>query len=110
MARRRRCLPPAPRPLPDETSSAWELLASAGTRGFAEQQLQIARLGAPILRRRFDARAQLCRCVTRPARVVEHAASYRDQIRLTARDDLVALPGLRDQPDGNRVDSRGLLD
>src|SRR4051812_34832042 len=49
-------------------------------RNVAEECFLFARLRAPVLRRGFDRRTELRRCVPRPTRVVQQRAGKRDQI------------------------------
>src|SRR5436190_17695249 len=90
------------RPVRPSGLSFNEISSARPEGGVLEQVLVLARLRAPVLVRRGDARAELGGGVPGPTGVVEHRAGERDGVGLAVGDDRLGLLGLGDQADGDR--------
>src|ERR1044072_9631141 len=60
-------------------------------RNLAEQRFLLARLRAPVLRRRLDRRTEMRRGVPGPARVVQQGTGQCDQIGVAGFEQLLGM-------------------
>src|SRR5580692_977839 len=74
----------------------------------AEHALVFVRRRPPVGRWGINRCAKLGGCMPAPARVVEHGARERDQICLTAGDDVLSLLGLCNKTDRDCNDTRAV--